>query len=183
MARYGHCSACGTSVWLQEDGSCPNGHGPECISGVVDDAPPTPVVYAPPAYGADQSKKSNRALLIVVGVIVALMLCGCAALVALPLLGMGGAIGVPVFNAASDSARARACYASERTMEGALMQWSAEDPANTIDSLYSTADALSVLVPVYIPEEPVCPSGGSYEYDPYSGTFTCSEHGHYAETY
>lgn len=179
MARYGHCSACNTSVWLQEDGSCPNGHGAEYISGIVDDAAPAQT----PAYAAETPKKSNKTLFIVLGVILTLMLCGCGALVALPLLGMGGAIGVPVFNAASQSAQERSCYAYERTLEGALMQWSAEDPANTPDALYTTEDALAVLVPTYIKEEPVCPSGGWYEYDPYSLTFTCSEHGHYAETY
>lgn len=179
MARYGHCSACNTSVWLQDDGSCPNGHGPEYISGVVDDAAPAEVVQPQPADAVEPPKKSNKTVFVVLGVIVALMLCGCGALLLLPMLGIGGAIAVPVFDAASGSAQEQSCYANGRTMEGALMQWVASDPANTTDAIYTTEDAMLVLVPDYIKVEPACPSGGWYEYDPYSGTFSCSEHGHY----
>lgn len=175
MARYGHCSACGTSVWLAGDGSCPNGHGPEFISGIVDDGAPAGVAQPPAA----PQQKSNKTVLIVVGVLVALMLCGCGVIFAGPVLFGALGIGVPVFNAASESAQEQTCFSNQRTMEGALMQWQASDPANTPDSLYDTSSAISVLVPDYLTTEPLCPGDGWYEYDPYAQTFTCTVHGHF----
>jgi len=180
MARYGHCSACGESVWLAEDGSCPRGHGAEYISGVVDDSAPGAVAGGQAAglagAGTQAAGKSNKTVLIVVAVVVMLFLCSCVGLlVAGPLLGLG----VPVFNAASEQANERACWANERTMEGALQQWLASDPANSTDYLYDTPSAMAVLVPAYLIQEPLCPAGGYYEFDSYGGTFTCTTHGHY----
>jgi hypothetical protein len=34
MRRAGHCIDCGEDVWLTPAGACPNGHGPQSISGV-----------------------------------------------------------------------------------------------------------------------------------------------------
>lgn len=36
MALHGQCSACGTTAWLNEDGSCAGGHARQCVHQVVD---------------------------------------------------------------------------------------------------------------------------------------------------
>lgn len=32
LSWAGHCAVCGTNVWLNDDGSCPAGHGRENVS-------------------------------------------------------------------------------------------------------------------------------------------------------
>jgi len=39
MPRAGWCRECGEWVWVDEDGGCQNGHGPECVGGVYDASP------------------------------------------------------------------------------------------------------------------------------------------------
>jgi len=46
MSRAGYCSECNENVWLTEDGSCPNGHSSDAISG---------------AYETDADKKNTTA--------------------------------------------------------------------------------------------------------------------------
>ncbi len=36
MPKAGYCSECKANVWLRTDGSCVNGHGPECLSEVYE---------------------------------------------------------------------------------------------------------------------------------------------------
>jgi Tfp pilus assembly protein PilE len=36
MAKAGYCSECGENMWLDADGGCEAGHGPECITDVYD---------------------------------------------------------------------------------------------------------------------------------------------------
>jgi prepilin-type N-terminal cleavage/methylation domain-containing protein len=46
------------------------------------------------------------------------------------IIGILVAIAIPVFNAASDSARLRTCMSNQRTIEGAVQQYVAADPDN-----------------------------------------------------
>ncbi len=39
MAQAGYCSECKANVWLTTDGTCPAGHGAECISNVYEASP------------------------------------------------------------------------------------------------------------------------------------------------
>ncbi len=48
MAQAGYCSECKANVWLTTDGTCPAGHGAECISNVYE-ASSSPVAAAPMA--------------------------------------------------------------------------------------------------------------------------------------
>lgn len=54
MARAGYCEVCRTNVWLREDGSCANGHPPNCIVGVYEVGEPA-LATAEPAYFAPTS--------------------------------------------------------------------------------------------------------------------------------
>ena len=51
MAQAGYCSQCKANVWLTTDGTCPAGHGRECISNVYEATVPAP----PPTPAPSQS--------------------------------------------------------------------------------------------------------------------------------
>ncbi|MBN2840727.1 MAG: type II secretion system protein [Coriobacteriia bacterium] len=76
------------------------------------------------------------------------------------IIGILVAIAIPVFNAASSTARERTCHSNMRTIEGAVEQYLAADPANTRADCDDRA-WVGVLVGAtnYIKSEPVCPSG------------------------
>lgn len=86
------------------------------------------------------------------------------------IIGILVAIAIPVFNAASDSAKLKTCQANQRTIEGAVQQYLASNPTATWTAHTIAADG--VLVPTYIKTAPVCPSiAGGYYVDA-SGTVT-----------
>ncbi len=88
------------------------------------------------------------------------------------IIGILVAIAIPVFNAASDSARLRTCQSNQRTIEGAVQQYLAAAPTNTWSA--GLVNAGNVLIAnSYIKTAPVCPGtgGGEYAVDA-SGTVT-----------
>jgi prepilin-type N-terminal cleavage/methylation domain-containing protein len=62
------------------------------------------------------------------------------------IIGILVAVAIPVFNAASDSARRRACQANLRTLDGAVEQFKAADPGNeaVINAAVDASDAGAV---------------------------------------
>ncbi len=165
MASAGYCRSCGKNVYLTPEGACPQGHGAEAIQDVY--AVPDPVSPIA-ASGAESQKKSNT--LLIVGIVVAVCLLGGCMVV-----GVLSAISIPVFNSASDAARERACFAYQRTIEGAAQQMYAAD--GTYPS------AISDLVDAgYLYETPECPSGGEFIYSASDATVECSVHGHYEDS-
>jgi hypothetical protein len=164
MAKYGFCSQCGGSVWLNEQGGCPNGHGPESISGVVDQS----VGQQPPPVAAPARKKS-KTLVIVLVVVALMMVCGCALL---------AAVAIPAFNASSDSAQQTECFSNQRTLEGAYQQWLAKSDANKAEDISDYSVLEGALMGSSLISGPIaCPSKAGYTFD--SGVVTCSKHGHY----
>jgi prepilin-type N-terminal cleavage/methylation domain-containing protein len=95
------------------------------------------------------------------------------------IIGILVAIAIPVFNAASDSARERTCFANQRTLEGAAQQWVAGGTPTTPRDI-TDLDAVATLVTDgYIQEAPVCPATGA-GYTMTDGLVAdCTEHGHY----
>lgn len=88
------------------------------------------------------------------------------------IIGILVAVAIPVFNAASGSARNRTCQSNQRTIEGAVQQYLAADPNNAWAA--GVVDSANVLVTgTYIKEAPACPStgGGNYMVDD-NGTIT-----------
>jgi len=61
------------------------------------------------------------------------------------IIGILVAIAIPVFNAASASARKSACQANLRTLDGATEQWVAANPANNKTGIDTIAAAQAVL--------------------------------------
>jgi type IV pilus assembly protein PilA len=79
------------------------------------------------------------------------------------IIGILVAIAIPVFNAASASARAKTCVANLRTLDGAVQQYKADDNAAPAD----LAAAQAALAP-YVKTWPECPDPDNatpaYEY-------------------
>ncbi|MHB1016462.1 MAG: competence type IV pilus major pilin ComGC [Coriobacteriia bacterium] len=96
------------------------------------------------------------------------------------IIGILVAIAIPVFNAASKSARQRTCHSNQRTIEGSVQQWLASDPtfvwdltptvATTGGRLIDGGDPLSTDG-AYLKDVPMCPiAEGTYYSTNASGT-------------
>jgi type II secretory pathway pseudopilin PulG len=98
------------------------------------------------------------------------------------ILGILVTIAVPISNGAKASAQRSACFASQRTIEGAVQSYKAANgtgPGTDINN----------LVPQFLKSVPYCPaigqSSGTYSIDASgscvmgSGTSGCTAHGHY----
>jgi len=101
------------------------------------------------------------------------------------IIGILVAIAIPVFNAASDSARKSACQANLRTVDGAIQQFKAADPANeaAVEAWATLADARGDLTSYIadITSSTTCPKddvaytfNGAGTSNPY---FTCTTYG------
>lgn len=72
------------------------------------------------------------------------------------IIGILVAIAIPVFNAASESARLRTCQSNQRTIEGSVQQWLAASPTNTWAQ--QIVNGTSTLIENnYIKTAPTCP--------------------------
>jgi hypothetical protein len=160
MAKAGFCAECNANAWLNDDGSCLNGHPASSVSNVYDAAPSA----APP-------RKSHTGL--IVGIIIAVL--------ALPFIsGIVVAIAVPVFRNASSNAQKKSCFANEHVVEGGIEVYRAENPDAPTPPDW--ASAMTALVPTVIKSEPRCPAGGTYELTAPDGpdaapVVACSIHG------
>ncbi len=81
------------------------------------------------------------------------------------IIGILVAIAIPVFNAARGSAQQRTCHANQRTIDGAVQQWLANDPARAVDGVAGLVDAGHALLTAaegpYLQDVPTCPRGNS----------------------
>lgn len=75
------------------------------------------------------------------------------------IIGILVAIAIPVFNVARDRAQERACFANQRTIEGAAQTYVADQVGNSLADLDGAAWE-GLLVPNFIAAVPTCPSGG-----------------------
>lgn len=95
------------------------------------------------------------------------------------IIGILVAVAIPVFNAASDSARKRACQANLRTLDGAVTQWTAASETNLktdIDSVATAATAGDTQFPTYVKDwanSTKCPKD-KVEYTAVDGDFSCA---------
>lgn len=105
------------------------------------------------------------------------------------IIGILVAIAIPVFNVARDRAQQRACFANERTLEGAAQTYVADDIANSLADLegvlWLTATSASAGNPPFlgtagfVASEPTCPGGGA-QYEFTGGVIDdCDVHGHF----
>lgn len=95
---------------------------------------------------------------------------------------------VPMALSVYRNAERRACFATIRTMEPALIQYEAErsehggpvaDSSNLIDALCHQIVAGGHTYGAWIKETPACPAGGTYTVDADGRTINCTTHGHY----
>lgn len=61
------------------------------------------------------------------------------------IIGILVAVAIPVFNTASASARKRACQSNQRTLDGAVEQWAAANPANSKSQITDLTTAAAKL--------------------------------------
>ena len=82
------------------------------------------------------------------------------------IIGILVAIAIPVFNAASKSARLRTCQANQRTIEGAVQQYMAADPNNTwgVGIIKAGDTQGDKLIPSYVKDAPQCKETGGSDY-------------------
>ncbi|MDP2182436.1 MAG: prepilin-type N-terminal cleavage/methylation domain-containing protein [Actinomycetota bacterium] len=103
------------------------------------------------------------------------------------IIGILVAIAIPVFNVARARAQERACFANQRTLEGAAQTFVADDVLNSLANLeaaaWKTAASASAGAPPFIGRngfvaaEPVCPTlGGSYTLT--NGEAACADASH-----
>jgi type IV pilus assembly protein PilA len=79
------------------------------------------------------------------------------------IIGILVAIAIPVFNAAAKTARERTCHANQRTLDGAVQQYLAEDPGNNpADVSGAVSGDAHLLVPEFVKEAPQCPADDSF---------------------
>jgi len=80
------------------------------------------------------------------------------------IIGILVAIAIPVFNSAKSNAQRKSCYANQRTIEGALQTYAAENDGQFPAAV--AASAVTPLIPTYIKVAPTCPvNNTAYTYD------------------
>ena len=96
------------------------------------------------------------------------------------IIGILVAIAIPVFNAASASARKRTCQANQRTIEGAVEQWLSADDNNVRTTCDGNGwSGTLVGTTGYIKTAPTCPTGmadgsaASYSYTAATAVAAC----------
>ncbi|MDR3687070.1 MAG: prepilin-type N-terminal cleavage/methylation domain-containing protein [Coriobacteriia bacterium] len=96
-------------------------------------------------------------------------------------IGILVAIAVPVFNAARSTAQQKTCFANQRTLEGAAINYSSQygayPAAGTVDATHP------LIANGFVKAPPVCPLGGQQYAMDASGTVTLASltcgHPHY----
>lgn len=91
------------------------------------------------------------------------------------IVGVLVSIAIPVFHGAAANAQKRACFSSERGLEGAYYSYLAGGGA--AESVTDWSSLMTALVPSQIATEPTCPAGGTYSWDAATHEVGCTAHG------
>jgi prepilin-type N-terminal cleavage/methylation domain-containing protein len=94
------------------------------------------------------------------------------------IIGILVAIAIPVYQVVRGRTATRACFASERTLEGAAASWESSTGLSP-SSLGNWSQLTGALVPTFVVREPVCPANGTYTW--VAPDVTCSQHGNYKD--
>lgn len=97
------------------------------------------------------------------------------ALVLTPIIGLLAAIAVPNFVKARNAAMVNACIANLKTIDSAKAVWALEN-RKPEGELPAETDLIGPGK--YLREQPACPAGGSYSFNPAGAKPTCSMPGH-----
>jgi len=93
-------------------------------------------------------------------------------MIVVAIIGLLAAIAIPNFNRARSNAQSKTCIKNLSTIESAKHIWGVEKGKSDGDE--PTASEL-YGPDLYIKEEPVCPTGGSYSVNPIGTVATCSK--------
>lgn len=94
-------------------------------------------------------------------------------MVVVVIIGILVAIAIPIYQTVTKNAEEKSCFANQRTVEGAVQMYLAQDPTN------EASDVDNDLTVDGLVQEVHCPSGGNYTLT--DGVLTCSEHDHYTD--
>lgn len=86
------------------------------------------------------------------------------------IIGILLAIAIPNFMRARESSRAKSCVANLKQIETAKEQWAMDNKKADGDD----PGGVGTLVPTYIKQTPVCPSGGAYTVSPVGTNAICT---------
>lgn len=93
------------------------------------------------------------------------------------IIGILVTIAIPTLESAKENAQRKACFSSERAVEGAFYSYEA---SSGTDASFADWDSLmTALVPTELASTPKCPSGGVYSWDDADHEVLCSIHGSY----
>lgn len=131
MAKAAHCAVCGANVYVNDDGTCPQGHGAESLSNFYEAPDLTPADHAQlDATGPMTKNKSNRTLLIVGIIVAVIIMCGIGTCVA-------GVAGLSAFSSAIEE--------SASSVESSLTTDVTSDIESDANSLMPGVDLQSEL--------------------------------------
>lgn len=96
-------------------------------------------------------------------------------MIVVAIIGLLAAIAIPNFTKARTRAQAQMCTENLSKIESAKQVWAVEN--NKVDEdIPTTADLVGDLK--FLKQMPVCPGGGSYEFNKVGQTATCTVSGH-----
>lgn len=93
-------------------------------------------------------------------------------MIVVAIIGLLAAIAIPNFARARSNAQSKTCLKNLSTIESAKQIWGVEKGKSTGDEP-TTAELYGP--DLYIKEEPVCPTGGTYTIGPIGNLATCSK--------
>lgn len=93
------------------------------------------------------------------------------------IIGILVAIAIPVFAGARANASRKACFSSERAVEGAFASFEASVGVPVAAAIPDWNGLMTTLVPSYLASAPICPSGGGYTWT--NQQVNCTAHGTY----
>jgi prepilin-type N-terminal cleavage/methylation domain-containing protein len=94
------------------------------------------------------------------------------------IIGILTVIAIPVYRGLQGNSSKRACFATQRTIEGAYRTWQSQTTTNTAPADWT--NLMAALVPSYIATEPACPNRGALSWDPIGAEVVCAIHGNYS---
>lgn len=93
-------------------------------------------------------------------------------IIVIVIIGILAAVAIPKFLDLSNQAKAAACKQNQASIESAASMYYANRAINNQSAEYPSA--IADLVPTFLQQAPVCPSGGTYSINQASGWADCN---------
>ncbi|NLX89758.1 MAG: prepilin-type N-terminal cleavage/methylation domain-containing protein [Syntrophomonadaceae bacterium] len=97
-------------------------------------------------------------------------------MVVVVILGILVTIAVPLYNAQTEKTEKATCFANQRMIESAAVQYTLDND----DKEITDVNKIELLNDYFQGKAPTCPSGEAYSIE--GGKVACTEHGHYSDS-